>query len=89
MVILIPIIQGYYKRNRQFQHFINPKLFKISTLMMHGFVENSGSFTTAAHDDVGNGRLEITSMQIYPSAGLGAQQATTSHSHVGHHKVLI
>jgi hypothetical protein len=37
-------IQGYYKINRQFQHFINPKLFKISTLRMHGFVEKLWKF---------------------------------------------
>jgi hypothetical protein len=40
-------IQGYYKRNRQFQHFIKPKLFKISTLMMLGFVEKLWKFVTA------------------------------------------
>jgi hypothetical protein len=33
------IVQGCYKRNTQFQHFIQPKLFKISTLTMHDFVE--------------------------------------------------
>jgi hypothetical protein len=37
-------IQGYYKRNRQFQHFIKPKLLKISTLAMHGFVEKLWKF---------------------------------------------
>jgi hypothetical protein len=32
-------IQSYYKRDRQFQYFIEPILFKISTLTMHGFLE--------------------------------------------------
>jgi hypothetical protein len=45
-----------YKRNRQIQHFIKPKLLKATG---------------------GTGKLEITSMQICHSAGLGAQQATT------------
>jgi hypothetical protein len=35
------------------------------------------------------GKIEITSMQIFHSAGLGTQQATTCHSHDGHHEVLI
>jgi hypothetical protein len=34
----------YYKRNRQFQHFITPKLFMISTLTMHGFVDKLWKF---------------------------------------------
>jgi hypothetical protein len=33
-----------HKRNRQFQHFIKPRLFKISTLTMHGFVEKLWKF---------------------------------------------
>jgi hypothetical protein len=41
---VIIIIQGYYKRNRQFQHFIKTKLFKISTLTMNGFVEKLWKF---------------------------------------------
>jgi hypothetical protein len=32
-------IQGYYKLNKQIQHFMKPKLFKISTLTMHNVVE--------------------------------------------------
>jgi hypothetical protein len=42
-------IQGYYKRNRQFKHFIKPKLFKISTLTMHGFVEKLCKFVTSTY----------------------------------------
>jgi hypothetical protein len=38
------VVQDYYKGNRQFQHFIKPKLFKISTLTMHGFVEKLWKF---------------------------------------------
>jgi hypothetical protein len=41
--------QGYYKRNRQFQHFIKHKLFKIPTLTMHGFVEKLWKFVTATY----------------------------------------
>jgi hypothetical protein len=41
------VIQGHYKRNKQFQHFIKPRLFKISTLTMHGFVEKLWKFVTA------------------------------------------
>jgi hypothetical protein len=43
----IEYIQDYYKRNRHFQHFIKPELFKISTLTMHGFVEKLRKFATA------------------------------------------
>jgi hypothetical protein len=36
------------------------------------------------------GKLEIsTSMQTCRSAGLGAQQTVTYHSHVGHHEIPI
>jgi hypothetical protein len=42
-------IQGYYKRNREFKLFVKPKLFKISTLTMHGFVEKLWKSYTAAH----------------------------------------
>jgi hypothetical protein len=41
------------------------------------------------HEDNFIFQQEITSIQIFQSAGLGAQQATTCHSHVGHHKVPI
>jgi hypothetical protein len=84
------IIQGYHKRNRQFQHFIEPKLFKISTFSIHGFVEKLWKFTTnrMEHRPIGTGKLEIISMQIVHSAGLAAQQATC-HSHVGHLEVPI
>jgi hypothetical protein len=42
-------IQGDYKRNRQFQHFIKPKLVKISALTTHGFVEKLWRFVTATY----------------------------------------
>jgi hypothetical protein len=42
-------MQGYYKRNTQFQHFIKHKLFKILTLTMHGFVEKLWKFVTATY----------------------------------------
>jgi hypothetical protein len=44
--VLIPTLlyRVYYKRNGQFQYFIKPKLFKISTLAMHGFVEKLWKF---------------------------------------------
>jgi hypothetical protein len=41
------------------------------------------------HRPIGTGKLEITSMQLVHSAGLAAQQATTCHSHVGHHEIPI
>jgi hypothetical protein len=41
------------------------------------------------HRPIGTGKLEITSMQIFNSAGLAAQQVTTCHSHVGHQEVPI
>jgi hypothetical protein len=56
--------------------------------MMHDFVEKLWNFTTAAHDDISNRKLEITLMQICHRTGLDAQQATW-HSHVGHHKVPV
>jgi hypothetical protein len=40
----ITLRQGYYERNRQFQNYIKPKLFKISTLTIHGFVEKLWKF---------------------------------------------
>jgi hypothetical protein len=43
------LIQGYYKRNRQFKHFIKPKIFKILTLTMHGFEEKLWKFVTATY----------------------------------------
>jgi hypothetical protein len=41
------------------------------------------------HRPIGTGKLEITSMQICRSDGLAPQQATTCHSHDGHHEVPI
>jgi hypothetical protein len=59
---------------------------------MHGFVaklEVLALQPMMEHRPIGTGKLEITSMQIFHSAGLAAQQATTCHSHVGHHEVPI
>jgi hypothetical protein len=56
---------------------------------MHGVVEKLWKFSTAAHDNESTGMLEITSMQIFHSAGLAAQQATTCHPHVRHPEVPI
>jgi hypothetical protein len=63
---------------------------------MHGFVKKLWKFYHCSpfsnkmkHRPIGTGKLEIISMQIFHIAGLAAQQATTCHSHGGHHEVPI
>jgi hypothetical protein len=89
IICALNIIRGYYKRSKQFKHVIKPKLFKISTLTTHGFVEKlwklyhcSPFSNRMEHLPIGTGKLEIIPIQICRNAGLGAQQATC-HSHVG------
>jgi hypothetical protein len=41
--------RGLLQRNRQFQHFIKPRLFKISTLTMKDFVEKFRKIVTATY----------------------------------------
>jgi hypothetical protein len=62
----------------------------ISTLTMRGFVEKLWKFYHRNHDGAPpHWQREVInySMQVFHSAGLAAQQATTCHLHVGHPEV--